>query len=177
MRSRTLLHPAVAASDELEGPRRASKASVGRQSSRSLVPSHLILLPTRPSPATYKHSRGCLFLAHNTQMGLRMDDLHAPTVASGPTSQGIADGVQPERSLQELIAQKERLEAELSALGSVLDSVSEDEGSYVSATEHGLASCRYEHIPHHSRWLSSLRHRRCSNSYHESANNTLEKRP
>lgn len=55
-------------------------------------------------------------------MGLRMDDLHAPTVASGPTSQGIPDGAQPGRSLQELIVQKESLEAELSALGSVLDS-------------------------------------------------------
>lgn len=57
-------------------------------------------------------------------MGLRMDDLHAPTVASGPTSQGFANGAQPKRSLQELIAQKENIEAELSALGSVLDSVS-----------------------------------------------------
>ena len=56
-------------------------------------------------------------------MGLRMDDLHAPTVASGPTSQATANGTQKEQSLQELIAQKENVEAELSVLGSVLDSV------------------------------------------------------
>ena len=56
-------------------------------------------------------------------MGLRMDDIHTPTVASGPTSQAVVNGVGRERSLQELIAQKENLETELSALGSVLDSV------------------------------------------------------
>ncbi|KAF2170272.1 hypothetical protein M409DRAFT_19875 [Zasmidium cellare ATCC 36951] len=51
-----------------------------------------------------------------------MDDLHAPTVASGPTSRPTANGTDSKRSLQELIAQKDNLEAELSALGSVLDS-------------------------------------------------------
>lgn len=56
-------------------------------------------------------------------MGLRMDDLHAPTVASGPTSRPTANGTDSKRTLQELIAQKDNLEAELSALGSVLDSV------------------------------------------------------
>lgn len=56
-------------------------------------------------------------------MGLRMDDLHAPTVASGPSSQPSANGLEKQQSLQELISQKENLEAELSALGSVLDSV------------------------------------------------------
>lgn len=56
-------------------------------------------------------------------MGLRMDDLHAPTVASGPSSQPSTNGVEKQQSLQELISQKENLEAELSALGSVLDSV------------------------------------------------------
>lgn len=55
-------------------------------------------------------------------MGLRMDDLHAPTVASGPTTQTTANGIESKLSLQELIAKKENLEAELSALGSVLDS-------------------------------------------------------
>jgi len=54
-----------------------------------------------------------------------MDDLHAPTVASGPTSTAHSNGVPKEQlSLMELIAEKERVEAELSALGSVLDSVS-----------------------------------------------------
>ena len=56
-------------------------------------------------------------------MGLRMDDIHAPTVASGPTSQPTANGTEKKLSFQELIAKKENLEAELSALGSVLDSV------------------------------------------------------
>jgi len=57
-------------------------------------------------------------------MGLRMDDLHAPTIPSGPSSQPTTNGTSKKQSLQELSAQKENLEAELSALGSVLDSVS-----------------------------------------------------
>lgn len=57
-------------------------------------------------------------------MGLRMDDIHAPTIASGPTSQPTANGTTKKQTLQELSAQKENLEAELSALSSVLDSVS-----------------------------------------------------
>ncbi|KXL49399.1 hypothetical protein M433DRAFT_65088 [Acidomyces richmondensis BFW] len=55
-------------------------------------------------------------------MGLRMEDLHAPTVASGPTSRSTANGTDERLSLQELVKKKENLEAELSALGSVLDS-------------------------------------------------------
>ena len=56
-------------------------------------------------------------------MGLKMDYHHAPTVASGPTSQTTSNGTNTRLTLQELIAKKENLEAELSALGSVLDSV------------------------------------------------------
>lgn len=56
-------------------------------------------------------------------MGIRMDNLHAPTVASGPTSQPLANGAPKQQTLQEIIAEKENVEAELSALGSVLDSV------------------------------------------------------
>lgn len=56
-------------------------------------------------------------------MGRRMDDLHAPTVASGPSSQTTSNGPEKQQSFQELIKQKENVEAELSALGSVLDSV------------------------------------------------------
>lgn len=52
-----------------------------------------------------------------------MDDLHAPTVPSGPSTQASTNGVEKPQSLQELISLKENLEAELSALGSVLDSV------------------------------------------------------
>ncbi|KAK0939815.1 putative 26S proteasome regulatory subunit, partial [Friedmanniomyces endolithicus] len=54
-------------------------------------------------------------------MGLRMPDLHAPTVGSGPTSQPTA-GAREQLTLPQLIAKKENLEAELHALGSVLDS-------------------------------------------------------
>ncbi|KAK4555964.1 putative 26S proteasome regulatory subunit [Recurvomyces mirabilis] len=50
-----------------------------------------------------------------------MDDLHAPIVSSGPTSQSTANGTE-EMSLVELMAKKHNLEAELSALGSVLES-------------------------------------------------------
>ncbi|KAH6642951.1 26S proteasome non-ATPase regulatory subunit 9 [Boeremia exigua] len=52
-----------------------------------------------------------------------MDNIHAPTVSSGPTSGGYTNGVPKEQlSLQELIAEKDRVEAELKALGQVLDS-------------------------------------------------------
>ncbi|WPH04901.1 Hypothetical protein R9X50_00779800 [Acrodontium crateriforme] len=56
------------------------------------------------------------------QMGLRMDEIHAPTVASGPTSSGSPNGTDKKLSFNELVAQKENLEAKLSALSSVLDS-------------------------------------------------------
>lgn len=52
-----------------------------------------------------------------------MDNIHAPTVASGPTTQATTNGSEKPQSLQELVKQKDNLEAELSALGSVLDSV------------------------------------------------------
>lgn len=53
-----------------------------------------------------------------------MDDIHAPTVGSGPTSGGHSNGITKENlSLRQLIDEKDRVEAELKALGSVLDSV------------------------------------------------------
>jgi 26S proteasome non-ATPase regulatory subunit 9 len=53
-----------------------------------------------------------------------MDDIHAPTVSSGPTSSGYSNGIPKEQlSLQELISEKDRVEIELKALGQVLDSV------------------------------------------------------
>ena len=59
-------------------------------------------------------------------MGLRMDDIHTPTVASGSTSgPGSSNGIDKDKlSLMDLINEKTRVEEELSALGSVLDSVS-----------------------------------------------------
>jgi 26S proteasome non-ATPase regulatory subunit 9 len=57
-------------------------------------------------------------------MGIRMDDLHAPIVSSGPTTGGYSNGIPKEQlSLQELMAEKDRVETELKALGQVLDSV------------------------------------------------------
>ena len=57
-------------------------------------------------------------------MGQPMRDIHAPTVDSGPTTtRSAADGVNAKPTVQELIKRKDDLEAELSALGSVLDSV------------------------------------------------------
>ena len=56
-------------------------------------------------------------------MGLRMDSIHAPTVPSGPTS-SASNGTSPDKmSFRQLVAEKENIEAELSALSSVLDSV------------------------------------------------------
>ena len=59
-------------------------------------------------------------------MGLPMDDLHMPTVPSGPTTwvQGN-DSSFSSLSLTELVSTRDRLEKELKDLGSVLDSVSD----------------------------------------------------
>jgi 26S proteasome non-ATPase regulatory subunit 9 len=59
-------------------------------------------------------------------MGLPMNNLHAPTILSGPTSGSQGDRSALDRlTLMELILRKDNLEAELKALGSVLDSVSQ----------------------------------------------------
>ncbi|KAL8649724.1 MAG: hypothetical protein Q9226_005460 [Calogaya cf. arnoldii] len=58
-------------------------------------------------------------------MGLPMDDIHTPTVPSGPASTNTAASGNPAggTSLQALIVEKTRTEEELKALSSVLDSV------------------------------------------------------
>lgn len=96
-----------------------------------------------------------------------MDDIHAPTVASGPTSNGYSNGVSKEQlSLQELIAEKDRVETELKALGQVLDSVSqiryENVYSDVPCLTCLAAWSQYEHWFNHLRRLSTRRHRRAS---------------
>ena len=55
-----------------------------------------------------------------------MDDLHNPTVPSGPTTNGASSNgaLHDKASLMELMDQKNQVEEELSALGGVLDSVS-----------------------------------------------------
>jgi 26S proteasome non-ATPase regulatory subunit 9 len=61
-------------------------------------------------------------------MGLpqRMENLHAPTVPSGPTSRPLStNGTQTSGlTFPQLQAKKDNIEAELRALGSVLESVS-----------------------------------------------------
>ena len=54
-----------------------------------------------------------------------MDDIHTPTIPSGPTSalNGLSRAPEGKESLLDLISEKERVESELSALSSVLDSV------------------------------------------------------
>ncbi|KAL1962171.1 hypothetical protein VTN77DRAFT_517 [Rasamsonia byssochlamydoides] len=56
-------------------------------------------------------------------MGIPMDDnIHAPTVPSGPRSGGASFPDRSKLSMVELMNEKERIEAELSALSSVLTS-------------------------------------------------------
>jgi 26S proteasome non-ATPase regulatory subunit 9 len=53
-----------------------------------------------------------------------MDDIHTPSVASGPISGAYANGApKDELTFDQLIAEKEKLEEELKALSAVLDSV------------------------------------------------------
>jgi hypothetical protein len=54
---------------------------------------------------------------------LRMNNLHAPTVPSGPTSHAATNGHAARMDYPELVQKKDNLEAELKALGAVLDSV------------------------------------------------------
>lgn len=58
-------------------------------------------------------------------MGLRMEDLHTPTVPSGPVTDATGPGVSHNQQtpLTDLISEKERVESELTALSTVLDSV------------------------------------------------------
>ncbi|GAW16011.1 hypothetical protein ANO14919_054330 [Xylariales sp. No.14919] len=53
---------------------------------------------------------------------LRMDNLHAPTVPSGPSSRPLTNGNAKQLSFAELSQKKDNMEAELKALGGVLDS-------------------------------------------------------
>jgi 26S proteasome regulatory subunit N4 len=53
-----------------------------------------------------------------------MDNIHAPTVPSGPSSRQAVNGNATQLSFAELSARKENMEAELKALSGVLDSVS-----------------------------------------------------
>lgn len=52
-----------------------------------------------------------------------MSNLHAPTIPSGPTTAPVANGNAAQLSIAELQRKKDNIEAELKALGGVLDSV------------------------------------------------------
>jgi 26S proteasome non-ATPase regulatory subunit 9 len=53
-----------------------------------------------------------------------MDDIHTPSVASGPTTNGYSNGIATHQlSFNELMAEKSRMEGELTSLGAVLESV------------------------------------------------------
>ena len=54
-----------------------------------------------------------------------MNNLHAPTIPSGPTTAGLQNGQTIQRTMAELQQKKANMEAELGALGGVLDSVGE----------------------------------------------------
>ena len=80
--------------------------------------------PTQACAASCKHR--CLTSSPSPMsMGLplRMNNLHAPTVPSGPTSHAATNGNTGHLSFLELQRKKDDLEAELQALGGVLDSV------------------------------------------------------
>lgn len=55
---------------------------------------------------------------------LRMENLHAPTVSSGPTSGPASNGDAAHLSFTELQRKKDAVEEELKALGGVLDTAS-----------------------------------------------------
>jgi hypothetical protein len=81
----------------------------------------------------------------------RMENLHAPTVPSGPTSSRTTNGTQINgiTSFAQLQAKKDNIEAEIRALSSVLDSV------YVTHPHKmlilmALAWRRYEYKPHYA---------------------------
>lgn len=76
-----------------------------------------------------------------------MNNLHAPTVPSGPTSARLTNGGTAHLTFAELQRKKDNMEAELKALGGVLDSVRCT--CLPTAPNSGLliflARCRYEH--------------------------------
>ncbi|CCF35118.1 26S proteasome non-ATPase regulatory subunit 9 [Colletotrichum higginsianum] len=73
-----------------------------------------------------------------------MNNIHAPTVPSGPTSNATANGHFGRLTFAELQKKKDDVEAELKALGAVLDSVPWG---------------RHEHPPYNSRRLPESGHR------------------
>ena len=72
-------------------------------------------------------------------MGLPMDDIHTPSVPPGSvTDHSSEQNEVKDMSLMELITHKQRVEEELSALGSVLDSVSSGKSCVLDLVAKGL---------------------------------------
>lgn len=92
------------------------------------------------------------------------DNIHAPTVPSGPRSGGTGFKDLSKLSMVELMNEKERIEAELSALSSVLTSVSaplkSDRITEFRLTSSSPAWSRHEHEPPHAGRVSTQRYRR-----------------
>jgi hypothetical protein len=83
------------------------------------------------------------------------DNIHAPTVASGPASGGTPRDLS-KLSMPDLMQEKERIEAELSALSSVLQSVSFPSHKVMLQLLTSIviiAWSTHDLITHHLRWF------------------------
>jgi len=82
------------------------------------------------------------FFLREMGLPLRMENLHAPTVPSGPTTVPALNGSQTNGlTFAQLQAKKDNIEAEIRALGSVLESVGSPSNSVMPGTEilqHGV---------------------------------------
>jgi hypothetical protein len=84
----------------------------------SMQPDRQTRLTSNPFSIWSPRPHLCIFYRHT------MENLHAPTVPSGPTSTPLTNGTNTNGlSLAQLQAKKENIEAEIRALSSVLDSV------------------------------------------------------
>jgi len=88
-----------------------------------------------------------------------MENIHAPTVPSGPSSRPLTNGNAKQLSFAELHQKKESMEAELKALGGVLDSVGHIMIYPVRLnTDKTSAWRQYGHSIAHAGWISPSRH-------------------
>jgi 26S proteasome non-ATPase regulatory subunit 9 len=82
-----------------------------------------------------------------------MDNLHAPTVPSGPTSAPATNGNAAHLGFAELQRKKDDVEAELKALGGVLDSVGfplQNHFASATSTDYFSAWGQYGHATAHT---------------------------
>lgn len=88
-----------------------------------------------------------------------MDNIHAPAIPSGPFSRPLANGNAAHLSFAELSQKKGNLEAELKALGGILDSVSTPtrRTANVLLTDY-TAWSYYGDASYHGRWVSKIRY-------------------